>query len=268
MSLLRTDKEIRAERAKTLFVAWTGGMFIGLIVWVMRFFGRLKVKGLHKRRLRKMMRETGRGAVIISNHPSMTETFITPGLFFPGFLFRADSMPISTPDKRFYNARWFSPIRPTCLSVDRERSAGFVKAMVERLREKRVVILFAEGGRTYRGNDFKYLGDKRIRRFKPGIDRMLSMGGNKIIDKKLSVEEGKPVNRTLGPIIIPAWSEGGESVIPNVDYDGERRWLPFPRLWRKMSISFGKPVLFEDIEGEGLLERLEDMVLALSKKGG
>lgn len=224
-------------------------MFIGIIVALMRLSGRVKAIGFSKRRLKKLMKKTGKGVVFVSNHPSMTETFILPGMFFPEFLFSRMMMPISTPDKRFFNAGWFSLIRPACLSVDRSSSiAGgkLILSMISILKERGMLILFGEGGRTYRESDpdkIKTLGSNKIRHFKEGIDKVFERGL---------------------PIIIPIWAEGGERIIPNVDYDGERRWLPFPRLWRKMTLRFGEPVLFEDVGKEKFISKLEDMVLGLS----
>lgn len=239
---------MKTKNILILVTAWTVGLLIGLVVALLRLLGRVKVLGLDVRRLKRLMRDTGKGVIFVSNHPSMAETFVIPGLFFPYYLLSPKLMPVSTPDIRFYDAWWFSMIRPTCLPVVRTSAVSggkFIISMISVLKEGRMAILFAEGGRTYKGMEFRTSGKKRIRRFKEGIDKILERAA---------------------PIVVPVWTEGGEGVIPNVDYNDGKGKLPFPRFWRRMSLRFGEPTSFTKEDFPDPVRDLESLVLGLSSR--
>ena len=125
--------------------------------------------------------------------------------------------------------------------------------MQERLVEGKIIILAPEGGRTFKGEEFKVIrggkidtvkglpeidlrGDKALRRFKPGISRL-------VFNTKSE--------------ILPVWTEGGEGVIPN-KFSFK---LPFPRLWRQTRIKIGEPLDLGDLPEKEITGFLEDAIL-------
>lgn len=237
-------KASKLSSVRIFFTAWTIGFVVGVMVFIFRVFGWIKIEGFDIRRLRKMMENTGKGILFMSNHPSMTETFVIPSLFFPKLF------PISTPAIEFYNAWWFALIRPCCIPVVRESkiSGGrFIISLSGILNDSRIVVLFPEGGRTYKGEKFKFSSKgKKIRSFKEGI---------------------LPIFSKSSSMIIPVWIEGGESILPNISYKGKKRGLPFPRLGGKMIVRFGWPFFFNKsdyLDYMDSISYLEDQLLNLS----
>jgi hypothetical protein len=228
----------------------TFGNFVGIIVGIMRLFRRISVKGFNIRLLKRKMEEKGKGLVLISDHPSMTETFVIPGLFCPRFIFDRRLSPISTPDSRFFNAKWFAPIRPSCISVPRGNRWGEAKAalmMKKVLAAGGTLILFGGGGREYKGEEFVESADgkRKMRKLKRGLESVLN---------------------SVKPLVLPVWTEGGENIIPNVNYKGERRPLPIPKPWKKMSIIFGDVIEWEELRKDDPLGQIETIMLGLSER--
>lgn len=230
--------------------AWTIALLASLLFSILRLFGRIKVKGLDWKKIREMRERSKSGGIaIVSNHPSMFETLVLPTLFFPRSLFSWKNMPVSTPDIHFFNSWWFAVFRWACIPIPRGHAGGEGRAaltMKDHLSKGGSLVVFAEGGRTYKGSPDEMLFSKtcaRIRPFKTGLAS--------VFEKSDSV-------------ILPAWTEGGEKIIPNAEHKGSKRSLSFPRLWGKMTIDFGEPFLFNSLPEIKRMTCLEQRVFAVA----
>ena len=133
--------------------------------------------------------------------------------------------------------------------------ARALRQMRGKLVEGKTLILAPEGGRTFKGEEFKVIREgkidvvkslpeidsrdnKALRRFKPGIGWLVF---------KNKVE------------ILPVWTEAGEGVIPN-EFSFK---LPFPRLWRQTRIKIGEPLDLGELPKKEIIEFLEDSILKL-----
>lgn len=232
-------------------VLWTVGILGGVLFSLLRLFRRIEIKGY---KLRKLI-PPKEGMIVIYNHPSLWEPCLLPFLFFPWYLILPNMIPFSTPDKANYYQKWWSwPIRLVCIFIDRkEGKMKNLNELIRAIRERRILILAPEGGRTFKGKEFKIIEKgqillktnvqliddaPKIRRFQRGITILLQR-----------------TNAT----ILPVWVEGGEKVIPNQTSFPKGPYFLFPRLREKTKIKMGEPFKTQDIL------QLEDVLLKLSQ---
>ena len=178
-----------------LFFTFPASVFLGFFVFILRIIGQVKV--LHRERQPYWKRKL----IIISNHPSLLETVILPAfLFFPQAIFNPFFyIPWSTPDKKnFYDKWYWFWIRPVSIPINRrnhENGARTLYDMVRLLEKKKILIIFAEGGRTFRGTEFEY-----------------SEGGKRM--RPLENTVGWLIRRTQAHV-LPIWVEGTDKVLLN-----------------------------------------------------
>jgi 1-acyl-sn-glycerol-3-phosphate acyltransferase len=247
------------EKTKLFGIAWSVGLGGGLLFWLLRITRRVKVQGYD----RKKLDPKNKGLILIHNHPSLWEPALLPFLFFPWYLFSSRFLPFSIPDKKnYHDKRWFSPFRAVCIPVERENPRQGVQSlrlMKEKLAQDKVLILAPEGGRTFKGEEFKVAKDgkteevkglseidlrnnKVLRRFKPGVGWLVSNS---------KVE------------ILPVWTEGGEGITPN-GFSSFK--LPFPRLWKQTRIKIGERLDLEKLPRKEIVGLLEDSVLRIGDR--
>ncbi|MDD5099039.1 MAG: hypothetical protein PHP35_01740, partial [Candidatus Colwellbacteria bacterium] len=118
---------------------------------------------------------------------------------------------------------------------DKGANAAFVRNFINEVKQGRIVVLFAEGGRTFKGKEFKENKSKGriIRRFE-NVAPMIRLAGK--------------------PIVVMAYAKGGKSAMANefASYRGKKRWFPFPQFWNKMEIEFGIPFIYSRETNEDL----------------
>ena len=231
------------KKLRLMATALTVGIIGGVIFTILRIFGRIKIKGA----LPKQPKDSG--LLIISNHPSLWEAGTFPFLLFPRYLWNWRAVPFSTPDKEnFYDKWWFALFRPVCVPVprgDRKAEIQALQKMISTVQEKGTLILFAEGGRTYKGEGFKEskISGKRIRPFQNGAGA---------------------IARRAKPMIVPIWTEGGDKILPNRSCGSEFYWA-LPRLWKRMDVIIGQPLAAPDnLKTDELIDWLEDKLLDLA----
>lgn len=199
-----------------LIVAWTAGVAGGCLLLFMVLLKRIKIKGYQWKKF-----VPKKGLIVISNHPSLVEPGVLPFLFFPWYLVFSRFAPISTPDKEnYYNKYWFFFLRPVCIPIERNgsrKALAVLEKMEKIVREKRILILFPEAGRTFKGEKFAILNSRRVKKFPAGISRLF---------------------QNLDCQILPVWVEGMERILPN-KWDFSKQW-PFFRFWRKAEITIGE----------------------------
>jgi 1-acyl-sn-glycerol-3-phosphate acyltransferase len=148
-------KKINKDNIIFIGTTYPIGVILGIMFNLLRLLRRIKVH--HPERF-----PHGRGnVVLVSNHPSLLEPFLLITLFFRDYLFHPFKYgPWSTPDiKNFYNRWFFFWLRPRAIPIPRESEGGkkdSFNQMKKVLDAGGILILFPEGGRTYKGSDFLY----------------------------------------------------------------------------------------------------------------
>ncbi len=234
------------EKIKLLVYVWTIGLFFGLIFLIFRITRRIKIQGYSRSKLDPK----DKGLSLISNHPSLWEPALLPFLFFPWYLFSLRFVPFSVVDKtNYYDKLWFLPFRRVSIPIERGKSREEIKAvdaMIEMLRQGRILILYPEGRRTFKPGEFK-----------------VSAPGNKI--HKFPRGLRKLFGATSTPV-LPIWTQGGDRVIPNKLAFPRFPHFPFPRIWRQTIIKIGEPFILRTASKNEIIETLEDVLLKLGDR--
>lgn len=243
------------SKIRLIVIAWTIGILGGLFLWLLRITTLVKIQGYNRRKFDPK----GKGLILVHNHPSLWEPALFPFLFFPWYLFSFRFVPFSTPDKiNYYDKWWFFLLREVCIPIERGNLKGearALKGMKERLAKGRVLILAPEGGRTFKGEEFKVLKHGKTEVVKELSEVDLDDG---VALRRLKSGVGWLVFNTKA-IVLPVWTDGGEKIIPN-----EATFkLPFPRFWRRSRINIGEPVDLEKLSKQEITEFLEDSILKL-----
>ena len=211
-----------------LAITYPLGVVLGIIFHIIRILKIIPV--WHWERFPHWQRKI----ILVSNHPSLLEPLLLPLLFFREYFFHPFKFaPWSAPDKKnFYDPWYWFWTRPRMVPIDRNDEREELKSlfwMKRILNSGGIIILFPEGGRTYKGDDFLYSRKgKRIR---------ILMGGL-----------GWLVLKTKATV-LPVWVEGTDKVLPpNPNPDKLFSW---PNLREKMTIKIGKPLEFEGSSAVG-----------------
>ena len=204
-----------------ILVYYTAGLFLGVMFLILRLLRRIKV--VHSERLPHWQKNM----LIVSNHPSLIETILLPNLLLvENLLHPLRFLPISTPDKKnFYDPWQFFWLRPVSIPVDRDNSSSrdTLKAMLEVLQSGKRLILFAEGGRTFKGKDF-----------------VSSAHGRRL--RKLVNGAGLLASRAR-PMVLPIWVEGVE----HKSFNNFFLLLGLWGFWRyRMIIKIGQPFFVDE----------------------
>ncbi|MDP3779213.1 MAG: lysophospholipid acyltransferase family protein [bacterium] len=194
-------------------IAMCIGIPLGTLFLFLVLIGRIRIKGYLA-----AIRLAARGKVIIAaNHPTMLETLLIPLLFFPLYLFHLRFFVWSVPDRRLLppRLRWIFRLA-RCITIDRSDqnlTKHTIQAVAHVLSRNGVVIIHPEAGRTFKGETFITLGNRRMRSFVSGVPALA---------------------RSAGATLLPLWVSGTDIVLP---YGA---WLPrFTR--SRITLSFGAP---------------------------
>src|SRR3989344_1213198 len=104
-------------------------------------------------RHRERLPNSGRKLILVANHPSVIDPFMMVSLFFKVFLLSPFNAPLSVPKKSLFDIWCLFWLRPFMISVERGNSASAAssfKQIKNALDDKRMVIVFPEGGRTFK----------------------------------------------------------------------------------------------------------------------
>ena len=233
-------KKIDSRKDKILIVLaiYTIGLLLGLFLYLLRILKRVKIK--HWERFPKRQKRV----LIVSNHPSLLEVVLVPILFFKDFIFHPlDFSPWNVPDKKNYFDQWYWAWAKTRLiPINRENDREAFKAL-RRIKEilnlGGIVVLFPEGGRTFKGENFFYSKKgKKIRRLKEGVGWLILK---------------------TNPLIVPVWIDGAEEVLPNKP---DKLYHCIPRFWKGMTVKIGEPI---HVEGKKKGEITQEIALTLLK---
>ncbi|MEI6378414.1 MAG: lysophospholipid acyltransferase family protein [Candidatus Falkowbacteria bacterium] len=182
-----------------------------------------------------------KGLIVICNHPSLWEPILLGYLFYPNFVRHPSQLPLGTPDGNNYykKLRWLF-LRPIFLPIDRGKvgDVSSFRRMRDAIKSGRSVMVFPEGGRTFKGDSFAVAqSGKKIRQFKRGI-AMIALN--------------------LGAPVLPVWVENTDKVVPQGKI--------VPRIWRKSIIKVGQLIETKDLDisSEEFNSRLMAVLLALA----
>ena len=229
-----------------MFLAFTYpfGILVGLSFWVLRLLGVAKVLGWEN------FPHWKKGVLVVSNHPSLLEPIILTGLFFHQYLLRPFRFgPWNIPDrKNYYDNPLFYLMRPRLIPItrgDKRDEIRGLKRAKEVLKAGGIMLIFPEGGRTFKGEDFltSPVKGKKIRRFISGFAWLAAK---------------------TEATVLPVWVEGTDRVSPNFN----QAKYAFPRFWRKTAIVIGQPLRFSGQDYEQITKTVEKAVLDLADKAG
>ncbi len=221
---IKRNALILLKALPVLVYAYIPGSLVGAGGW----FGRkcTAIKVIHSERLACI--RTLRKKIIVCNHPSWFDPFLAAALIAWYYLtnpFR-DAPMIVADQEKFYDSwlLWF--FKPVMIPIDRnnkERTFAALRKMEEAVNSGRPLIIFPEGGRTFKGEDDKFhrsVNGSRIRFLEEGI--------------------GFLVRRT-GATVIPIGLDGSDRVFP----PSKKRLLTRPKPWHRIVISVGDPIVFK-----------------------
>ncbi len=225
---MRTLLKELVQQTILIVLVWTAGLALGIFVLALQRFCKLKVQN------RKGLFRQG-PTLVVANHPSMWETIVLVGLFFPKYLFAPHRTPWSTPDKRNVYDRWYVAwLRPHLIAIPRDDARELpsaLKKIIKALCRGETVILFAEGGRTHKGErHLRSKTGKRIRLLKRAALKRIFLGVPNLN-------------------IVPVWVTTPDDTRLNIS--------GLPGQWHPMHLLIGEPLLFQ--EGMSIEERISQL---------
>lgn len=183
-----------------LTTLYTAGLACGIAMRVLERNGKIIVQG------REYLSGHAGGTLIVSNHPSLLETILLPLLYFPQFLLHPFlTFPWSTPDRKNFMSKWYFRLftHTRMIFVDRDSpnpatNMRVIRSIISVLWAKGTVILFPEGGRT----------------FKRPL-KVVSQKNKELGTLSRSVE---CILRNARSTVIPVWVEGCDRALPPGKY--------------------------------------------------
>lgn len=198
-------------------------------VWICCLCGRVRTRWSPEARLawRKG------GVLFIANHPSLIQTIVLPSIFwYLEWLGRAKHVPWSLADEKLFGNRPWLYQAFRCIVVSRDENKlvrdtvnkRSVELTLARLSHGGVVLLYPEGGRTFKGSvNCTTAEGRQLRQCKP-----------KLVQRAVQA----------GSTVIPIWFDHGVSIKP------ESFWQGYVKLFfgPKCHIYFGTPLKKEASE--------------------
>lgn len=232
------------ETASILLFAYPAGLVIALIGFAGKKCGCIKI--LHSERLSCLWNLDK--VIIVCNHPSVIDPFLVAIIISWYYILSPlKHAPLIVADRlKFYDYWWFWPFRSVMVPVDRDsdrkKAAAFLR-IKKAVECGRPIIIFPEGGRTFKGKPKEFL---------------YSPKGNKI--RFLQEGIGLLVRKT-GATVIPIGIHGSDKVVPN----SRKRLFTRIVLWKKeIKITVGEPIKFDTkTPRERVTQEIASQILAL-----
>lgn len=224
--------------------AYFVGISIGLCILILRAFGIWKVRGMEN--FPTLEQKGKRGLILVSNHPSLLEPITLTSLFVHWYILRPNYAPWNIAEITNYKRGLFRLMGSRLIFVDRKKTSSEARAILlakKILKSGAVVIIFPEGGRTFKGPADQFRvgkNGKKIRAFQNGVGFLATQ---------------------TQAMVLPVWVEGTDMVAPN----GDIARYPMLRLWKPVSVTIGQPIIFTNGESaEQATHELERAVLDLA----
>ena len=226
-----------------LGVIYPFGILLGIIFQVLKWLKVINV--LHWERFPRYEEKM----ILVVNHPSMMDPFLISALFFREYLFHPFKRgPLNVPDKKIFSDSWYwFWLRQVLIPVERGNVRAELRAFFEIKKViicGRVIILFPDGGRSFKGKNF-----------------LFSEKGNKIRILKDGI--GWLIIKT-GASVLPVWIEGSDEFLPN----SRKKLFTGFRFNKKITIRIGEPLTFQrfhDQSGSRREQVTQTIVAALLK---
>ncbi len=213
-----------------LVAVYVMGTVVGLIILMLRSFRRIEIinyKGLPKYKDNPELFKNG--LIVVSNHRSLLEPILIPGLFFGHYFSHPFKLsPWNVAEEKNYDNIFWRWAKARIIWVDRQDTQ---KARKSFRQAKQVVnggsilVLFPEGGRTFKRK--KKLTSKR------GKEIGLLQEG-----------VGLLILKTKAPVLF-IWIEGTDEFFPNTLWvDQYHSKFPFPRFWKKNNYKDRRSCIF------------------------
>jgi len=234
--------EVLSERASILLFAWPLGLIVGFLGVLGRICGALKI--LHSERLCciRILEKV----ILVANHPSVIDPFLLAILIAWYYALHPwKHAPLIVADRlNFYDRWWFWPFRSVMIPIDRNSDRKKAAALL-RIRKAvecgRPLIIFPEGGRTFKGKEGEFLYSEK---------------GNKI--RFLQGGIGLLVRKSEATV-IPIGIKGSDKVVPNSKHRLFTKFVP----WKRISISVGEPIKFDpQTPREQVTQEIASQILA------
>lgn len=231
------------EAAALLMVVYPLGLTLGFLFWAGKICRAVKV--LHAEKLACL--KTLDKKILVSNHPAVIDPFLVAALLVWYYaLHPLRHAPLIVADRlNFYDSWWFWPFRPVMVPVDRDSERKKASAL---LRIKRAIdlgrplIIFPEGGRTFKGENGGFLYSKR------GAKIRFLQGGIGLLVRK------------TGATVIPIGIKGSDKVVPN----SKKRLFTRFIFGKKVTIALGEPMNFgTDTPRERVTQEIASQILKL-----
>ncbi len=213
------------------------GLALAIIYLVMRLFRQIKI--VHPERFPHYKC----GKIFVANHPSIIDPWLLAALFSKAYLINPFKYaPIIIADKNiFCKSKWWGWMSPIMMAVDRndKHSAGICfRKMRDAVNKEKNIIVFPEGGRTFRGTEFHTSHNgKRIRILSGGIALLV---------------------KTTKAKVVPIWIDGSDNFVPNSE---EKLFTEF--VWgKKITIKIGNKLDFggEKLSAVGSREEIIQLI--------
>ncbi|MGA2417638.1 MAG: lysophospholipid acyltransferase family protein [Candidatus Staskawiczbacteria bacterium] len=215
---------VLSEAASVLLFAYPLGLLLGLLGLAGRMCGALRV--LHPERLSCL--EKLNKKILVAPHPSWIDPFLVAILIAWYYaLHPLRHAPLIVADRlNFYDSWWFWPFRSVMVPVDRDSDRKKATALL-RIKKAvdlgRPIVIFPEGGRTFKGKEGEFLYSQR---------------GNKI--RFLQGGIGLLVRKTEAAV-IPIGIKGSDKAFPNSRERLITKFVP----WKRITIAVGEPMRFD-----------------------
>lgn len=235
-----------------LIALYTMGSAVGLIILTLRLLKRIEIinyKGLPK--YRNNPRLFKNGLIIASNHPSLLEPILIPGLFFDQYFLHPFKLsPWNMAEEKNYDNLFWKWAKARIIWVNRENPQKARQAFRQAkkiVNNGNILVLFPEGGRTFKRK--KKLISKK------GKELGLLQEGISLL-----------ILKTGAPVLF-TWVEGSDKFFPNTLWiDENTSKFPFPRFWKKITIKIGDIVYFEKTSREVITQEVAAKLLELADK--
>jgi 1-acyl-sn-glycerol-3-phosphate acyltransferase len=196
-------------------------------IWISKWFGRIQVQG-HPPPRHTL---SSGGTLFVANHPSLIETIALPALLSPWHWNKKSAhQPYSVADSRLFgrHSEWLYE-HFCCITVHRNelsstgKSWRTVRSCLHKLTNQGRLIVYPEGGRTCKGNEWIHYKHRVVRSCNSTIVKL--------------------ANHTHATI-VPVWIDHGDCSTPQSLLRGYYKLF----FQEKLVVTFGSPITFSSAE--------------------